>query len=370
MKRLFARSLCRRVLRPQHATAIAYRHNTHPPSLLHTTGASAAPAIEDIIQLAQRDAAFKQQLADALQKAEQTTANDTKQPKELLVVDPLTRRQWVKFFVRTAAPFFGFGICDNLIMITVGDLIDTHFGVTMGFSTMVAAGLGQACSDGAGITIQGTIEASADRMGLPNPELTEAQKSCTKLLFWQHVFRTIGIISGCLFGLVPVILFDTGNRPRLYDQLLSVLPEPHRKELSSKGQYVEMQEGEYILRYGEEADALYTIVRGEVSVVGRSDSGDPQEFCRNGPGCNLGIVELVFKHKCVADVIAVTPVTLLKIDSKDFDSCSRLDDIQKVVTKHVMEDDSFVVYRARHMGKRGEQKPLPHHHPKVEATLA
>ena len=79
----------------------------------------------------------------------------------------IPRAELLKLFVRSAAPFFGSLVCDNLIMITVGDHIDREFGVVMGFSTIVAAGLGQAVSDGCGVTVQSVIERLEDRLGLP-----------------------------------------------------------------------------------------------------------------------------------------------------------------------------------------------------------
>lgn len=307
---------------------------------------------EVVLHRMQTDPAFRQQVLKGLPLSATQGSYKSVSGEEESSVQQLTSKQWRQLFVRTAAPFFGFGVCDNLIMISVGDLIDTHFGVTMGFSTMIAAGLGQACSDGAGITIQGTIESLADKMGLPNPHLTDAQRDMPTVLFWQQVFRTLGIISGCLFGLIPVFLFDTGNRPRLYDQLLGVLPEDQRRELSAKAVYVTFKEGDHIFKFGDDADAMYTIVQGEVSVVGRSDSGEPLEFCHNGPGSNLGIYELVFGHRCVADVVVVTPsIKLLKINRQDFEACSKIDEIRRVVTEYVETDDSFIVYRARYLKK-------------------
>jgi hypothetical protein len=310
-----------------------------PPPTADLDGHSLTKRLQD-------DPKFREQVLQALA----TTTSSPGASSSVAPPTPLTRSQWIRCAIRTGTPFFGFGICDNLIMLTVGDLIDTHFGVTLGFSTMIAAGLGQAVSDGAGITIQGSIDAYADKMGLPNPNLTPEQAAMPRVLFWQQVFRTVGIILGCLCGLMPVILFDTGNRPRLYDQLLNCLSPEQRKELSSRATYVFHSEGEYIFEYGQEADAMYTIVTGEVAVIGRSDRGDLVEFCRQGPGSNIGIIELAFGHRCVADVVVTTPtVKMLRVDRHDFEKSPRSDEIRRVVTKFVEEDDTFVVYRARHM---------------------
>ena len=305
-------------------------------------------------QLLQKVAAMAKadpQFRDSLLQQLNVVRNDKEtKAEEDPVVPELTFAQWWRFAIRTAVPFFGFGICDNLIMISVGDLIDTHFGVTLGFSTMVAAGLGQAVSDGSGITIQGMIEACSDKLRLPNPHLTEAQKSLPRVLFWQQVFRTIGIVCGCLCGLIPVILFDTGNRPRLYDQLLGVLPEDQRRALSAHATYVTVPEGTALFTYGTEADAMYLLQRGEVEVRGRRDNGTTLVICRETAGATLGVVELAYRHLCVADVVVTTPdAKLVKIDRHWFDLIVDKRLIEDVVTQHVEEEDSFVVYRARHL---------------------
>ncbi|CUE91861.1 protein kinase, putative [Bodo saltans] len=95
---------------------------------------------------------------------------------------------------------------------------------------------------------------------------------------------------------------------------------------------------------------MYTIITGEVAVIGRSDRGDPVEFCRQGPGSNIGIIELAFGHHCVADVVVTTPtVKMLRVDRHDFENSPKSEEIRNVVTRFVEEDDTFVVYRARHM---------------------
>lgn len=64
---------------------------------------------------------------------------------------PPTVQQLKLTFIHQALPFVGFGFLDNLIMIVAGDYIDANIGLTLGISTMAAAGLGNALSDVAGI---------------------------------------------------------------------------------------------------------------------------------------------------------------------------------------------------------------------------
>lgn len=46
-------------------------------------------------------------------------------------------------FISAAVPMIGFGFMDNLVMITMGEFIDSTMGVTFGLSTLTAAGFGQ-----------------------------------------------------------------------------------------------------------------------------------------------------------------------------------------------------------------------------------
>lgn len=46
-----------------------------------------------------------------------------------LAVQPLTREQKRAYAIQCSIPMIAFGIMDNVIMITVGDLIDAHLGM-------------------------------------------------------------------------------------------------------------------------------------------------------------------------------------------------------------------------------------------------
>lgn len=272
---------------------------------------------------------------------------------------PLTAKQLRRLFLRASLPFFGFGLCDNLIMITVGDAIDATFGVTLGFSTMVAAGFGQAVSDGAGISIQGAIENASDRMGLPSTEITPAQEAMASTRWWTQAFRTIGIVSGCLVGVLFALLFDGGNRPRLLDSLFRTLPEETRRDLMSKQTVRTFAEGDRILNYGEEAGGFFIIATGLVDIVGRDDAGDPMHIHVNKPGDCVGAVELTFGHKCVADVVVSSPsLRAVFISKDDFMAAvdpekdpERFGRVKEDMRRFLGEDDEYVAYRIRYLSR-------------------
>jgi tRNA-specific adenosine deaminase 1 len=72
-------------------------------------------------------------------------------------------------------PFIGFGFVDNAIMILAGDYIDLTLGVSLGISSMAAAGIGNTISDIAGLGLGNVVEDLCARLGLPTPVLTPEQ---------------------------------------------------------------------------------------------------------------------------------------------------------------------------------------------------
>lgn len=76
-------------------------------------------------------------------------------------------------------PFIGFGFVDNAIMILAGDYIDLTLGVSLGISSMAAAGIGNTISDIAGLGLGNVVEDMCARLGLPSPILTPQQVRVT-----------------------------------------------------------------------------------------------------------------------------------------------------------------------------------------------
>ncbi len=108
-------------------------------------------------------------------------------------------------------PFIGFGFIDNLVMITAGERIDASIGVTLGLSTLAAAGLGQIVSDISGICSGGTVDALVGRLlpNLPKSGLTIAQKELTSSRVAQALGGSVGVTIGCLLGMSCLLLMDT-----------------------------------------------------------------------------------------------------------------------------------------------------------------
>eukprot|EP01060_Flectonema_neradi_P028132 TRINITY_DN37854_c0_g1_i1.p1 TRINITY_DN37854_c0_g1~~TRINITY_DN37854_c0_g1_i1.p1 ORF type:complete len:290 (+),score=52.17 TRINITY_DN37854_c0_g1_i1:43-870(+) len=248
--------------------------------------------------------------------------------------------------LRAAIPFIGFGIFDNMVMLTVGDMIDATFGVTMGFSTMAAAGLGQCCSDATGITLQGFIERFSDKLGLPSANLTFEQERLSIVKTWVQIARTFGIVFGCLIGMFPLLFLNT-NRRNVVDQVTDSLTPEQRAKFDSVMQAMSFEEGDKLLSHGSIGECMHVILHGEVEIVGRDNQGNPITVCNMGPGCIVGELEIVNDHPCVADVIATEPVRTHMITKKDF-----LDIVGKEISADIFRDNvknsaKYVWYRMK-----------------------
>ncbi|CAD7953290.1 unnamed protein product [Amoebophrya sp. A25] len=123
-----------------------------------------------------------------------------------------TRKQYEQYALQCAVPMIGFGFMDNMIMITVGDLIDSHFSAIV--STLTAAAFGQCCSDVCGTSFSGFVDAAAAKLGLPDARVTAAQADLTPVRIVRTGSMVIGVICGCLLGMFPLLFIDTKRNER------------------------------------------------------------------------------------------------------------------------------------------------------------
>ncbi|CAG0879557.1 unnamed protein product [Cyprideis torosa] len=148
-----------------------------------------------------------------------TTALETPHPHPIHP-DPFKKaepeRPSLKILYQTAAahslPFIGFGMLDNAIMITAGDIIDTKIGALLGISTLAAAGLGNIVSDVAGIGSAHYVEAFAMKLGVRPPRLTRLQMDMSSVRVSINIGRAIGVIIGCIIGMFPLLLIKEKSR--------------------------------------------------------------------------------------------------------------------------------------------------------------
>ncbi|KAG8179006.1 hypothetical protein JTE90_014009 [Oedothorax gibbosus] len=126
--------------------------------------------------------------------------------RETVNPDPPTQAQLKVLFAHSAVPFIGFGFLDNLIMILAGDYIETTIGITLGISTMAAAGMGNTLSDVAGIGSAYYVERLASKIGVKAPSLTPVQATMSRSRWCINLGRAFGVTVGCLLGMFPLLL--------------------------------------------------------------------------------------------------------------------------------------------------------------------
>ncbi|KAJ0392795.1 hypothetical protein P43SY_003725 [Pythium insidiosum] len=115
-------------------------------------------------------------------------------------------------------PFIGFGFVDNAIMIIAGDYIDLTLGVSLGISSMAAAGIGNTISDIAGLGLGGVVEDFCARLGLPTPALTPAQMMLKETRMAKVAGSSIGVTIGCLLGMLPLLFLETRDEKEAKDR--------------------------------------------------------------------------------------------------------------------------------------------------------
>jgi len=120
--------------------------------------------------------------------------------------------QLKKHFVQSMVPMIGFGFMDNTVMIHAGNAIDLTLGVTFGLSTMSAAACGQICSDVAGVSFGGVIDAAARKLGLPAPEFTQEQLGDPIVKRIGLLGSIVGVFCGCSLGLTNLFFIDSSQK--------------------------------------------------------------------------------------------------------------------------------------------------------------
>ncbi|RHY18282.1 hypothetical protein DYB32_010405 [Aphanomyces invadans] len=153
-------------------------------------------------------------------------------PAASTTVPEPTSQQLRQLMARSMVPFVGFGFVDNFILILAGDYIDITLGVSLGISSMAAAGLGNAIrcnasvgSDVAGIGLGGAIEDFATHLGLPDPNLTRQQLQLRITRIAHYTGSSVGIFVGCILGMCPLLFLETKEDRMLNSSAPVVAPQ-------------------------------------------------------------------------------------------------------------------------------------------------
>lgn len=150
------------------------------------------------------------------------SGNGNQKTTNLTEVETPSNKQLLALFIQVSIPFVGFGFLDNAIMISAGSTIEQSIGVTLGLSTLAAAGLGNLLSDVAGIGLGNTIEMASHKLGLPDPKLSAKQARSSYVRWVRLAASVVGIAIGCILGLFPLLFVQSKEEARLrriFDQM-------------------------------------------------------------------------------------------------------------------------------------------------------
>ncbi|MFJ1590124.1 Crp/Fnr family transcriptional regulator [Kitasatospora albolonga] len=89
-------------------------------------------------------------------------------------------------------------------------------------------------------------------------------------------------------------------------------------ELFAQGRVLKYPKGKVLMRQGEECDRLLSLTSGVVSIVHRNADGSEMWLGHRGPGELLGDMSAISGNVRNADVVAVTPCTVVSIELSRF----------------------------------------------------
>jgi predicted MFS family arabinose efflux permease len=133
----------------------------------------------------------------------------------------------------------------------------------------------------------------------------------------------------CLLGLPWLRKMDAANlaqgaalEPRVAalarTGIFAEAPRPVLEQLARAATDVEVPAGTVVIREGDDADALYLLLDGEMAVAARGESGEEHELPAMGPGTAFGEIGLLERIPRTATVTSTTASTLLRIDGNAF----------------------------------------------------
>jgi len=186
-----------------------------------------------------------------------------------------TREQLFRLALVNGIPMVGFGIADNLIMIVAGDMIDKSIGVTMGISTLAAAGIGNLISDVFGIGTGDVIDRYSERIigKSRSPPMSLEQLATSAARKTKTLATVIGISIGCIIGMFPLLflgekkeLYFTTEELALYESALrpyGVSPA-NFFEMMRLSKWRELEEGEVLVEAGGRMDRIVLLAAGSI----------------------------------------------------------------------------------------------------------
>lgn len=123
--------------------------------------------------------------------------------------------------------------------------------------------------------------------------------------------------------------------------------EPHeRLQLADSLKSDTYKKGDYLIKFGETGEWFQIILEGTVDVIGRDAEGNKVHVCSFQEGDCVGELEFLFKHKCVADVVAASPeVKTAKMTTFHFEKV--IGSAKEVLERKANDDEVYGYYRRK-----------------------
>eukprot|EP00744_Colponema_vietnamica_P010149 GILI01014374.1.p1 GENE.GILI01014374.1~~GILI01014374.1.p1 ORF type:complete len:589 (-),score=172.50 GILI01014374.1:92-1816(-) len=127
-------------------------------------------------------------------------------------------------------------------------------------------------------------------------------------------------------------------------KFLQGLTKEERLRLADALKSAKYQQGEKIIKYGEEGIWFNIILDGRVDVIGRDESGNSVNVCSFTEGDSVGELEFIFGHKTVADCVAGTSfVKTAKMTANHFEKV--IGPAKEVLERKAHDDQVYSYYR-------------------------
>lgn len=117
--------------------------------------------------------------------------------------------------------------------------------------------------------------------------------------------------------------------------------------------------GASLIKYGDVGETFYIIVEGTVEVYGRDDAGASVKVCEFTVGENVGELEFLHNHKCVADVKAKGFVRTAKMNRRHFEMV--MGPVKDVLARVAATSDVYKYYRQQLEKMEKEEKGAAKH---------
>jgi MFS family permease len=138
-----------------------------------------------------------------------------------------------------------------------------------------------------------------------------------------------GFSAAAVLGVVPLLLADRramvavrALQPRIAVlESLDLFAGASRlsvERLARSATEMTVPTGQLLIREGDEADALWVLIAGEVAVSARGEAARIRQLRTMGPGTYFGEIGLLRRLPRTATVRALEPCTLLRIEGSDF----------------------------------------------------